>query len=64
MTKEKLLKNLKKQFNEFGWALDKLGVQEAFIEEIEKDLDEFEETVKKNCTGLSSPKSIDLHANL
>lgn len=60
MTKEKLLKNLRKQFDEFGWALDMPKIQDVFIEKIGEDLDKFESTVKKSCVGPQTPTNIDL----
>ena len=61
MTKEKLLENLRQWLGDHWWALDsQSSTQKMVLGSIEKDLDEFEQAVKKSCAPLLETESIDL----
>jgi len=58
MTKEKLIENLIKQFDEYGWCLDLPAVQNRVLFDVEKDLDLLLKR-SKICGCPQRPENID-----
>ena len=61
MTKEKLIDNLKKRMDDYGWSLDSAGVQNLVLTATEFDLNLLLES-RENCGGPAEPKNIDFAA--
>ena len=61
MTKEKLIDNLRKRMDDYGWALDLKDTQKPVLESVEKDIDLLLEGME-NCGGRQAPAAIDFDA--